>query len=47
VVLAAVYGPRTIAARKENTEQLAVEVNYRPASGVQSECLLGGGLACP
>lgn len=37
VVLAAVYGPRTIQARKENTEQLTIEVNYRPASGVQSE----------
>ena len=38
VVLAAVYGPRTIQARKENTEHLAIEVNYRPASGMQSKC---------
>ena len=38
VVVAAVYGPRTIPARKESTEQLHIEVVYRPASGLQSEC---------
>jgi exosome complex component RRP46 len=36
VVLAAVYGPRGIQARKENTEAMLIEVVYRPASGMQT-----------
>ena len=36
MVLAAVYGPRTVPARKENTERMIIEVNHRPASGIQS-----------
>ena len=36
VVLAAVYGPRAVPARKENTERMIIEVNHRPASGIQS-----------
>jgi len=35
-VLAAVYGPREVRARKENTDRMVIEVNHRPASGVQS-----------